>query len=101
MVEVLFRAYFMEGIDLNDHDALASLAATAGFDWRQVAVYLGSATDVRTVKWLEMEARIAGIDIVPFFVFNGKVTVSGAHEVKVLLEAMEQATTTEAASVVE
>jgi len=32
---------------------------------------------------------------VPFFIFNGKVTVEGAHEVKVLLEAMELATTDE------
>jgi predicted DsbA family dithiol-disulfide isomerase len=47
MVEALFRAYFMEGIDLNDHDALASLAATVGFDWGQVAMYLGSATMCR------------------------------------------------------
>jgi predicted DsbA family dithiol-disulfide isomerase len=100
MVEVLFRAYFMEGIDLNDHDALVSLAASVGFDWGQVAVYLGSSTDVQTVRRLELEARVAGIDIVPFFIFNGKVTVSGAHKVKVLLEAMAQATTTEA-SVVE
>ena len=101
MVEALFRAYFMEGISLNDHDALAGLGATVGFDWGQAAVYLASTTDVRAVKWLEMKARIAGIDIVPSFVFNGKVTVAGAHEEKVLLEAMEQATTTEAASVVE
>jgi predicted DsbA family dithiol-disulfide isomerase len=101
MVEALFRAYFMEGIDLNDHDALVSLAASVGFDWGQVALYLGSATDVQTVRRLELEARVAGIDIVPFFIFNGKVTVSGAHEVKVLLEAMAQATTTDAGSVVE
>ena len=99
MVEVLFRAYFMEGIDLNDHDALVSLATTVGFDWGQVALYLGSATDVQTVGRLESEARTAGIDIVPFFIFNGRVTVAGAHEVPVLLEAMAQATTTE--SVVE
>jgi predicted DsbA family dithiol-disulfide isomerase len=56
---------------------------------------------VQAVESLELEARIAGIDIVPFFVFNGKVTVSGAHEVKVLLQAMDQAMTTEAALVVE
>jgi predicted DsbA family dithiol-disulfide isomerase len=101
MVEALFRAYFMEGVDLNDHDALVSLAASVGFDWGQVAVYLGSATDVQTVRRLELEARIAGVDIVPFFIFNGKVTVAGAHDVEVLLEAMTQATTTEGASVVE
>ena len=101
IVEALFRAYFMQGIDLNDHDALVSLAASVGFDWGQVALYLGSATDVQTVKRLELEARIAGVDVVPFFIFNGKVTVSGAHEVEVLLEAMAQATTTGVASVVE
>ncbi|MDB5923493.1 MAG: DSBA-like thioredoxin domain protein [Betaproteobacteria bacterium] len=101
MVEALFRAFFMQGISLNDHEALAGLAASVGFDWSQVATYLASATDVRAVESLELEARNAGIDIVPFFVFNGKITVSGAHEVKVLLQAMDQATTTEAASVVE
>jgi predicted DsbA family dithiol-disulfide isomerase len=99
MVEALFRAYFMQGISLNDREALAGLAASVGFDWSQVATYLANTTDVQAVERLELEARKAGIDIVPFFVFNGKVTVSGAHEVKVLLEAMDQATTTEAALV--
>ena len=89
MVEALFKAFFMQGISLNDHEALAGLAATVGFDWGQVELYLASATDVQAVERLELEARIAGIDIVPFFVFNGKVTVSGAHEVKVLLQAMD------------
>jgi predicted DsbA family dithiol-disulfide isomerase len=96
MVEALFRAYFMQGISLNDHEALTDLAANVGFEWSQVTAYLASATDVQAVERLELEARTAGIDIVPFFVFNGRVTVSGAHEVKVLLEAMDQATATEA-----
>jgi predicted DsbA family dithiol-disulfide isomerase len=101
MVEALFRAYFVDGIDLNDHDALVSLATTVGFDWGQVALYLGSDTDVKTVRRLELQARIAGVDIVPFFIFNGRVTVAGAHEVDVLLEAMAQASKAEAAPVVE
>ncbi len=100
MVEVLFKAYFMDGIDLNDHDALVSLATTVGFDWGQVALYLGSDTDVQTVRRLDLQARAAGVDIVPFFIFNGKVTVAGAHEVDVLLEAMAQASMSEAAPVV-
>jgi predicted DsbA family dithiol-disulfide isomerase len=99
MVEALFRAYFMKGISLNDREALGGLAATVGFNWGQVETYLASSTDLQVVEQLEMQARMAGIDIVPFFIFNGKVTVSGAHEVKVLLEAMEQATTPEAAAV--
>ena len=60
---------------------------------------MASDTDVQAIERLEQEARNAGIDIVPFFIFNGKVTVAGAREVKVLLEAMELATTGEAAAV--
>jgi predicted DsbA family dithiol-disulfide isomerase len=101
MVEALFRAFFMQGISLNDREALGGLAATLGFNWGEVAAYLSSSTDVQVVEQLEMQARMAGIDIVPFFIFNGKVTVSGAHEVKVLLEAMEQATATEVESIIE
>jgi predicted DsbA family dithiol-disulfide isomerase len=99
MVEALFKAFFTQGIDLNDHDALVSIAAGVGFDWGAVAMYLGSARDVQTVVRLELEARVAGIDIVPFYVFNGRVTVAGAHEVDVLLNAIDEATSAEAASV--
>jgi len=95
MVETLFKAFFVEGIDLNDHDALVSLATSVGFEWGQVAMYLGSDRDVHTVMQMELNARVAGIDIVPYFIFNGRVTVSGAHEVDVLLDAMAQATSTD------
>lgn len=100
MVEALLKAFFMQGISLNDHEALADLASTMGLDWSRVAEYLMSDTDVQAVERLEEQVRTAGIDMVPFFIFNGKVTVEGAHEVKVLLEAMELATTPETASAV-
>ena len=99
MVEALFKAFFEQGASLNDHEALADLASAVGFDWGQVSTYLASATDIPAVERLELEARNAGIDIVPFFVFNGKVTVAGAHDVSVLLEAMEQATQAVSATV--
>ena len=71
----------------------------AGFDRSEVAAYLASDTDKQAVARLELEARKADVDIVPFFVFNGKVAVPGAHDAKVLLEAIEQATTETALAV--
>ncbi len=99
MVEALLKAFFMQGVSLNDHEALADLASTMGLDWSRVAEYLMSDTDVKAVERLEQQVRTAGIEMVPFFIFNGKVTVEGAHEVKVLLEAMQLATTDETTTV--
>ena len=98
MVEALLKAFFMQGISLNDHEALTDLAGNVGLDWAQVSNYLAGTTDVQAIERMEQEVRNAGVDIVPFFIFNNKVTVAGAHEVKVLLEAMEMATKSETAA---
>ena len=39
----------------------------------------------------DREARAVGIGGVPFFIFNGKTAVSGAHEPATLLEAIAAA----------
>ena len=90
MAEVLFKAYFVEGQNLTDHSVLADLAAKAGLDRDAVAAYFASDTDRDAVAQADVEARGAGIGGVPFFIFNRKVGVSGAQDVGVLLQAMEQ-----------
>ncbi len=91
MSEVLFKAYFIDGVDLTDHAALADAAARAGLDREAAARYLASDEDRELVGNADVEARSAGIGGVPFFIFNRKVGVSGAQESEVLLQAMEQA----------
>jgi predicted DsbA family dithiol-disulfide isomerase len=91
MAEELFKAYFVEGLNLTDHAALADIAARAGLDREAAAAYLDSDTDRDLIAQADVEARNAGIGGVPFFIFNHKVGVSGAQEAEVLLDAMEQA----------
>ncbi len=91
MAEVLFKAYFIDGVDLTDLDALADAAARAGLDRGAALAYLQSDEGRETVAQGDIEARTAGIGGVPFFVFNKRVGVSGAQEVDVLLQAMEKA----------
>lgn len=90
MAEVLFKAYFLEGVDLTNIDALADAAARAGLDREATARYLESDADRDRIAQADTEARSAGIGGVPFFIFNRKVGVSGAQEADVLLQAMEQ-----------
>ena len=96
VAESLFKAYFVEGADLTDANALADVAARGGLDRDATLAYLASDTDREDVKHADIEARSAGIGGVPFFIFDRKVGVSGAQEAEVLLQAMEQARGVEA-----
>lgn len=89
--EALFRAYFLEGKVLTDLAVLADIGTEAGLDRAALESYLSSGNGRDAVLEADMAARRAGISGVPFFIFNRKVAISGAHEPDTLLEAMEQA----------
>jgi predicted DsbA family dithiol-disulfide isomerase len=91
LAEELFRAHFLEGKNLTDRDTLADTAARAGLDRAEVVAYLASDDDRERIGQADREARAAGINGVPFFIFNRKIGVSGAQDADVLLDAMEQA----------
>ena len=90
MAEALFRAYFIEGVNLNDKDALADIAARAGLDRSAARDYLSGDEDRASIAQADVDTRVAGVSGVPFFIFNNKVGVSGAQDAAVLLDAMEQ-----------
>ena len=95
LIERLFRAYFVEGIDIGDIDALARLAGDAGFDATAARAWLASDAGRTAIEAEEQRARALGVTGVPFFVFNQRLAVSGAQPPEVLLGAMEQAATAE------
>lgn len=91
LVERLFHAYFIDGIDIGDVDALASLAGAAGLDAHAAKAWLVSGAGKAAVEAEEQRARALGVTGVPFFVFNQKLAVSGAQSPEVLLDAIGQA----------
>lgn len=90
VAEVLFNAYFIEGANITDLDTLAGVAQRGGLDEAAAKAYLASDTDRDAVANADLEARNAGINGVPFFIFNRAVGVSGAHEPETLVQAMLQ-----------
>ena len=89
--EALFHAYFVAGENLADLNALADIGARVGLDRAALAEYLAGDADRELVQGADSEARDAGIQGVPFFIFNRKIGVSGAQDPESLLEAMLQA----------
>ncbi len=94
LVEGLFRAYFIDGVDIGDIDSLARLAGDAGFDSAAARSMLVSDAGRAAIETEERRSRELGVTGVPFFVFNQRLAVSGAQPPEVLLDAIEQAETT-------
>jgi predicted DsbA family dithiol-disulfide isomerase len=88
VAESLFKAYFTEGANLTDKKTLADIGERAGLERDLLEEYLDSEADRDAILNGDLEARQSGVNGVPFFIFNRKVAVSGAHEPETLLKAM-------------
>ena len=88
LVERLFSAYFIEGRFVGDRDELVRLAAECGWPAQDVRAMLESDAMRQVIADESRESVDVGIQGVPFFIFNGRTAVSGAHDPPTLLEAI-------------
>ncbi len=92
--EILFKAYFLDGVDIGNPDALASLASAAGLD-----LPADTATDQRFDNQINTDlgmTRQLRIDGVPFMVFGGQYAVAGAHLPDHIIPVIDAAATAKA-----
>lgn len=91
MKERLFQAYMTEGTAISDREELARLADEIGLDADEVRAMLAGDARGDEVRRDQARAREIGIRGVPFFVFDGRLAVSGAQPPEVFARALEQA----------
>jgi predicted DsbA family dithiol-disulfide isomerase len=89
--ERLFRAYFVENRFIGSIDVLANIAEEAGLNGEDARAFVTDPDHLEAVAQADTHIRSLGISGVPFFIFNQKVSVSGAHDPATLLGAMQQA----------
>lgn len=89
VAEALFRAYFVEGVNIAAQESLAQVGAQAGLDRDAVMSYLAGDEDREAVVAADSEARSV-VNGVPYFIFNRKLGVPGAQDSAVLLDALEK-----------
>lgn len=90
MKERLFKAYFTEGMNLNEKSTLLSLGKEMGLEERTMLSYLDSAEADEAFHSDLSVARQFGIRGVPFFVFNRKYAVSGAQPVQSFIDVLRK-----------
>lgn len=81
LLEELFRAHFVAGRDLGRSETLWDVAHSCGMDAQAALARMEGAAPPR---------RSNVPDGVPYFVFNGRASLSGAQPPQVLLNAMRQ-----------
>ena len=90
VLERLFAAHFVEGLQIDDRDTLLSCAGEAGLDAEPVTAALEADASVDAVRADEAQASSLGVSAVPFAVANMSVAVSGAQSVPVYLELLAE-----------
>lgn len=90
MEELLFRAYFTEGKNIDDVSTLVSLGEQLGLNPEEIKTTLENETYYDEVRQDIYDAFQLGVRGVPFFVFNRKYGVSGAQPDFVFTQTLEQ-----------
>jgi predicted DsbA family dithiol-disulfide isomerase len=90
MKQRLMDLYFTEGADLTDREVLVSAAVSVGLDADTVRRDLATDKDEELVEGAAEQAKAAGIQGVPMFIFAGKYAVSGAQEAQTLAQVIRQ-----------
>ena len=96
MKQRLMDLYFTEGADLTNRAVLIEAAVDVGLDRDDMTAALASDQDVDTIEQESQEAKQAGIEGVPCFIFAGKFAVSGAQSPEYLAQAIERIASGEA-----
>ena len=89
--EALRKAHFSEGRAISDPEVLRRIGLDAGLPADRLDALLAGQDFSDRVREDIETAREIGVRGVPFFVFDGRLAVSGAQPVEVFGQALEQA----------
>jgi predicted DsbA family dithiol-disulfide isomerase len=91
MKQRLMELYFSEGADLSDKAVLVKAAADIGLDANEIDRKLETEDDLAIVSQRVEQAKSAGIQGVPFFIFDQAYAVSGAQAPEQLASVIRKA----------
>lgn len=98
VVDRLFRAYFIDGIDIGDPAQLVNIASAVGMDGDVVARLLASDADAGDIQARDMDARHKGVQSVPTFVLANQHVVPGAQPTELWTKVIDDLSAQLAAS---
>jgi predicted DsbA family dithiol-disulfide isomerase len=98
LVEALFHAYFVDGVDIGDINNLVPIAARQGLDANAVANYLRSNAGLLPVETENSRMHRLGVSGVPCYIFDDRYAIAGAQEPEIIARLLDIACETEHAT---
>lgn len=93
----LLRAYFSDGENVSDHEALARIAASVGLDAERAREVLASGEYAEAVREREQFYAGNGISAVPSIIFNERHLIQGGQPVEQFERVIRQLSVASAA----
>lgn len=88
--EALHKAYFSDGVRIDDIDELVKVGVELGFEENELREILQSGAFSEDVRADEQRAREIGVTGVPFFLIDDRYAISGAQGTENFLAALNQ-----------
>ncbi len=89
----LWRAHFLDGVDIADHFGLASRAAIVGLDLETAEALLASGEYGDAVRAQSSAARDIGVEHLPHVVVDAQWTLAGIHTQNDYVQALHRIST--------
>lgn len=89
--ELLFKAYFTEGKNVNNKNTLIEIGLSGGLEKEELENLFNSHDFADKVSSDIQEAGVFGITSVPYFVINRKYAISGAQPSSAFLDILNKA----------
>jgi predicted DsbA family dithiol-disulfide isomerase len=93
LVKAMFETYFLEAKNISDPTVLVELAVAHGFTKERAAELLADENELALTKKEHDVPRQLGISGAPFFIFDGKIGVSGAQPEEVFGQVLDEIAT--------
>ena len=87
-VDALFDAYFVQALDIGDHDILSRIAGDIGMDAAATKRLLASDADREDIANRDLHSRKMGVNSVPTFVVGNQHVVPGAQPTQLWLDVI-------------
>lgn len=92
VVDLLFKAYFVDGRDISDREVLGDIADTAELDASMIARLLNSDSDLEDIRNRDAHSRKMGVNSVPTFIVANQHAVPGAQPPEMWVKVIEDIT---------